>query len=315
MATTSGNTIDDLLSTTLQRYAEVDFRDNVFKSNAGFYLMRDSAKALDGGAYIEEPILTAASTSVGSYRDFDTFDVSAQEGLGLAEFNWKQYYVSITLSGFDEMRNQGVAAVIDLLESKTTQAKLSLFDKMNTDFYGDGTGNSSKNLDGLETAIASTGTYGGFARSTNTFWQSTVTAVSGSLTIARMRTLFNTVSAGGRSGIHPNLIITTQSIYEFYEALLQPDQRFQNTQLADGGFLNLEFKGQPIVWDEAATSGDMYMVNTNYLKLRFHSKRNFATRPFITPANQDAKVAQILWMGNITGSNCRRQGKLTGVTS
>ncbi len=315
MATASGNTLDDLLSTTLQRYAETEFRDNIFLSNAGFYLMRDKAKTLDGGAFIEEPIMVGKSTAVGSYKDYDTFDVSAQEGLNLAEFNWSQYFVSITLSGFDEMRNQGVAAVIDLLESKTTQAKLSLFDRMNTDFYADGTGNSSKNLLGLEIAIASTGTYGGFARSSNSFWQATSTAVSGALTIARLRTLFNTISAGGRSGIHPNLIITTQSVYEFYEALLQPDQRFQNTDMADGGFLNLEFKGQPIVWDEACTAQDVYMVNTNYLQLRAHSKRNFATRPFITPANQDAKVAQILWMGQMTGSNCRRQGKLTSVTS
>lgn len=315
MATTSGNTVDDLLSTTLQRYAETEFRDNIFKSNAGFYLMRDAAKGLDGGAFIEEPIMTAANTAVGSYSNFDTFDVSSQEGFGLAEYNWKQYYVSLTLSGFDEMRNQGMAAIIDLLESKTTQAKMSLFDKMNTDFYADGTGNSSKALDGLETAIASTGTYGGISRSTNTFWQAQVTAVSGATTIARMRTLFNSCSAGGRSGLHPNLIITTQSVYEFYEALLQPDQRFQNTALADGSFINLEFKGQPIVWDEACTSGDMYFLNTNFLKLRYHNKRNFATRPFVTPANQDARVAQILWMGDVTGSNPRRTGKLTGLTS
>jgi hypothetical protein len=33
----------------------------------------------------------------------------------------------------------------------------------------------------------------------------------------------------------------------------------------------------------------------------------------VTPANQDAKVALVLWMGNLTGGNCRRQAKLTGL--
>lgn len=308
-------TFDDVLSTTLAKWVRSELADNIFNSNALFYTLRDRAKGVSGGTYLEEPLMTGKSTATGSYAGYEQLNVSAQQGIALAEYNWKQYYASITIDGLSENQNAGDSRVIDLLDSKTTQARMSLFDRMNIDAFADGTGNNSKNIDGLEIAIDSTGTYGGILRSTYTYWAAQETAVSGALTIARMRTMFNTCSSGGRRETQPNLIITTQSIHEFYENLLQPDQRFTNTALADGGFNNLEFKGKPVTWDEACTATNMYFINSNFLTFRFHSSRNFASTPFVKPANQDARTALVLWMGNLTGSNPRRQGKLTGITS
>jgi hypothetical protein len=308
-------TFDDVLSTTLAKWVATELADNIFLSNALFYSLRDRAKSVSGGTYLEEPLMTGKSTATGSYSGYEQLNVSAQQGIALAEFNWKQYYASITIDGLSESQNAGDARVIDLLDSKTNQARMSLFDRMNTDAFSDGTGNNSKNLDGLEIAIDSTGTYGGILRSTYTYWAANETAVAGALTIARMRTMFNTCSSGGRRETQPGLIITTQSIHEFYENLLQPDQRFTNTDLADGGFNNLEFKGKPVTWDEACTATNMYFINPQFLTFRYHQARNFASTPFVKPANQDARTALVLFMGNITGSNCRRQGKLTGITS
>ncbi len=308
-------TFDDVLSTTLAKWVRTELADNIFTSNALFFSLRDRAKQVSGGTYLEEPLMTGKSTATGSYAGYEQLNVAAQQGIALAEFNWKQYYASITMDGLSENQNAGDSRVIDLMESKTNQARMSLYDKMNIDAFADGTGNSSKALDGLEIAIDSTGTYGGILRSTYTYWAAQETAVSGALTIARMRTMFNTCSSGGRKETQPGLIITTQSVHEFYENLLQPDQRFTNTALADGGFNNLEFKGKPVTWDEACTSGVMYFINPEFMAFRTHAQRNFATTPFVKPANQDARTALILFMGNLTGSNCRRQGKLTGVTS
>lgn len=308
-------TFDDVLSTTLAKWVRSELADNIMNSNALFYSLRDRAKSVSGGTYLEEPLMTGKSTATGSYSGYEQLNVSAQQGIALAEYNWKQYYASITIDGLSESQNSGDSRVIDLLDSKTNQARMSLFDRMNTDAFADGTGNSSKNLDGLEIAIDSTGTYGGILRSTYTYWAAQETAVSGALTIARMRTMFNTCSSGGRRETQPNLLITTQAVHEFYENLLQPDQRFTNSELADGGFNNLEFKGKPLTWDEACTSGNMYFINSNFLTFRYHASRNFASTPFVKPANQDARTALILFMGNLTGSNCRRQGKLTGITS
>ena len=306
-------TFDALMSTTLQKYCEKALVDNITTSNAIFWSLKDKAyKPLDGGEVIAVPIMSGLSGAVGSYSGFDLLNTSNQQGMARAEFNWKFYYATITISGSDETRNTGEAAIINLLGGKVAQAEASLRDAMNTDLFADGTGNGNKALDGLAIAIDSAGTYGGVDRATYTWWQATETAVSGVLTIARLRKGFNDASSGGKD--HPNLLISDQDEFEAYEGLLQPDQRFTDSKMADGGFQTLLFKQQPWVWDENATAGVVYLVNTNYLTLYYHRTRNFNSTPFEKPTNQDAKVSMILWAGNLTGTNPRRQTKLTGLT-
>lgn len=179
--------------------------------------------------------------------------------------------------------------MVNLLKGKIMQAEESLKNTMNTDLFGDGTGNSNKALDGLAIMVDSTGTYAGIDRAAYSWWAAQETAVSGVLTIARLRKMFNDCSRGGKD--HPNLLISDQDEFEAYEGLLQPDQRFQDNKLADGGFLSLLFKNQPWVWDEAATAGVVYMLNLRYIDFYYHKDANFKSTPFQRPYNQDAKVS------------------------
>ena len=126
-----------------------------------------------------------------------------------------------------------------------------------------------------------------------------------------MATLYNSVSVGNDQ---PSIIITTQDVYEDYEALLTDQIRYTDTDVADAGFQNLMFKGAPVTFDGACTSQVMYMLNTKYLQLVGHSDTWFKPTPFVRPTNQDAVYSQILSYGNLTCSNRARQGKLTGVT-
>lgn len=192
------------------------------------------------------------------------------------------------------------------------QAEMSLIESMNGDLFTDGTGNSSKDLTGLVLAIDSAGTYGNIARSTETWWSSQETAVSGPLTIDSMRTMYNDCSKGYRKA-HPDLIVTDQTEYEAYEAKLQPDMRFSDNKLADAGFENLAFKGSKMVFDEQCNDGVMYFINTEMMGLRVHKDAKFTVTDEQRPVDQDAFVKQILWMGNLVTKNSARQGKLTGL--
>lgn len=85
-------------------------------------------------------------------------------------------------------------------------------------------------------------------------------------------------------------------------------------KLGDAGFQVLEFKGQPIVWDELCNSGVMYFLNTNHMNLSVHKDANFEVSDFVKPENQDARVAQILFMGNLTCDRRSSFYKLTAKT-
>ena len=139
-----------------------------------------------------------------------------------------------------------------------------------------------------------------------------------------MRTAFNSVSLGGKDT--PDLIVTTQTLYEKYESLLTyvsstnvagsmtfPTEGVK--KLGDAGFGALAFKGQPVVWDELCTSTYMFFLNLNHMKLVVHEKANFEVSDFVKPENQDARVAQILFMGNLTCDRRKSFGLLSGKTA
>lgn len=318
---------DAVLTTTLRNWVEQKLVDNVFTARPLFFFLKSAGqvKPITGGARIVIPLIHATNSTVGSYSGYDTISTTAQGGISAAEYNWSQMAVTISISGIEEAQNSGESEIIGLLEAKTMQAEESLGESMNTMFFGDGTGNSGKDYLGLTTLIsagnaagsagngsASTTNVGGIDASTNAYWRSYVESSAAQLTIAQMTTAYNTVSVGADQ---PNLILTTQALFERYESLLQPQLRFADSKTADAGFQNLLFKGAPVTYDGACTAGRMYFLNTKYLKLVGHKDRWFTPTPFVRPTNQDARVAQILVYGQLVASNRRRQGVLTGKTA
>ena len=306
-----------MLSTTLKKYRKT-LTDNIHKSNAVFYMLKEKGgiREEDGGERIVEPLMYGKNTTAKSYDGYEALDTTPQTGIDSAEYNWKQYSVSISISGKEERQNAGTSRIVNLLDAKIKQAELSLTESLSEGLFSDGTGNSSKNLTGLAAMVNNSGTYGGINSSTYTWWKAGVDSTSESLSLADMRTAFNTASVGGKDT--PDLIVTTQSLFEAYEGLFtQVAVTGSNARagdfstmsegqkkIADGGFQTLQYKGVPIVWDEQCTAGYMYFLNTKHMKLVVHKEANFETTNFVKPENQDARVAQVLWMGNLT---CNRR--------
>jgi len=194
------------------------------------------------------------------------------------------------------------------------QAEETVIENMNTMFWGDGTGNSSKDWIGLDLIVTKPNTaLGGIdpTDSGNSWWASTETDEGGALALATMANVYNTVSVGNDQ---PTILIGTQAVYESYEALLQPQLRYSDAGTADAGFQNLLYKGAPVTFDSACTSGELMFLNTKYLRLVAHSDVWFKPTPFVRPTNQDARYAQILSYGNLTCSNRARQGYMFGIT-
>lgn len=111
----------------------------------------------------------------------------------------------------------------------------------------------------------------------------------------------------------PDLIVTTQVIFDAYESSLQANKRWTgDASLADAGFQTLRFKGATVVVDSHCPAGQMYMLNTRYLDFKVHNKRNFAFEPFKRQEANDVMQARIFWMGQLTCSNARMQGVIVG---
>jgi hypothetical protein len=308
-----GDALQTLLATTVANYRKT-LTDNVFNARPLTYFLMDKGRIrmLNGGTNIVEPLIYGENSTVASYSGYDTISLTPQSGITAAEFDWKQYAASVAISGIEEAKNNGEQAMVNLLEAKIMQAEESMKEGFNAMFFSDGTGNSSKDWNGLGNLVESGNTVGGINSSTETWWRSYEENTAAALTLAQMTTAYNSVSVGND---HPDMILGTQTLFEKYESLLQPQLRYTDTKTADAGFQNLLFKAAPVAYDVDCPATNMYFLNSKYITLVGHSDKWFEVTPFIKPENLDARYSLILCYGNLTVRNRKRQGKLTAKTA
>jgi hypothetical protein len=201
------------------------------------------------------------------------------------------------------------------------QAEESMREGFNLMFFGNGTdtlgaagADSGKSWNGLGNIVESGNTVGGINSATagNEFWRSYEQNTAEALSLANMTTAYNSASVGSD---HPDVVLTTQTLFEKYESLLTPNLRYADTKTADAGFQNLLFKATPIMYDTACTAGVVYFLNSKYLKLVGHTDKWFSQTEFVRPENMDARYALIMCYGNLICSNRAKQGKLTAKTA
>jgi hypothetical protein len=62
------------------------------------------------------------------------------------------------------------------------------------------------------------------------------------------------------------------------------------------------------------TVSTVFMVNSEAFEWVVDSQTDMMTTPFIRPVGQDARVAEILWMGAVGVNNRRKNGVLYGIS-
>ena len=316
-------TITDLVATTLA-YRTKKLADNLRAHNALLTRLgqKGNIKPIDGGRTIYEPFIFGSNGNGGFYSGYDTLPVSAQDVISGAEFAWKQYAVPVLISGLEEMENSGEEAVLDLLEGRIQAAEATMENDLATSIYGDGTGSGGKGITGLDAAVPqdpTTGTYGGIARdqSANTFWRSQLYDPSATPTSTTIQGYMNTLWARTLRGTdRPDLIMSGSTIWATYMNSLQTLQRFTDPDQAKLGFPSIKYMDADVVLDTVSgvVATDMYFLNTTYLKWRPHKRRNMVP---LDPkrryaVNQDASVQILAFMGNLTCSGSKFQGRLKG---
>jgi hypothetical protein len=298
--------------------------DNVYDSSSllKIFLMDQSVKLL-GGERVVEPILYAKNSSGGAYSGFDTHKMEPPENITASEYFWASYYQTISISGEDEDKNEGEAKILNLIGERTQEAELALKDTIIDDIYS---GSGSKGIIGLDTAIG-TGTYGGINPTDFAGWVSGVDTDAHSyanmVDSSNASYIHKLLRKGFRSCKHlgqkPNLIVTSDIIWDTYEETLQKSATYPKTgrgrKIADAGFDVIEFRNVPMVSDEKIPAGYMYILNTNFLKLRIHPNKNFKFTGFVKPANQDAKAGQIYFKSQLCVNNRRMHYKFSDLAN
>lgn len=318
-----------LIASTIENWIPT-LIEQIFSSKPLLWALENAGAVEDepGGTSIVQPLIYAESANVGSYADYDVFATDPNTGISAAEFPWRQFYGLLHISGIEAAMNSGEQAVLNLLDSRGKQLRLSMAEEMERQFFDDGSGNSGKDFDGIAAIVSNSdpswGDLGGIDRA-NTYWQAyendfaaaTITGLQ-----AAMRTTYNTASSGSE---HPNFLVGTQEAFEAYEGQLVDQQRFEDPVAADGGFQNLLFKNVPFTFSEYAdraftvnavahAEDPIWFLNLDYIHLKKLASVWFSATDPKEPVNQDAQYQSILCYGNLTTSNASRQAVLHSVT-
>lgn len=310
--------VDELLTTSWYNLIP-GIRDNVFKSNPVFkylYEGKGGGKMRKrGGVSLSHGELYATNSTAMSYQRYDQLDTTPQDGLTRDNWLWAQYAVTVTVDGFSErIANAGDSKIEDILEVKKMQAEEGLSLKLEQHMFQATPG--AKDIQSLPVIILSSGTIGGINGTTNTWWASQQTA-SGSFSAqgrSDLTALWNLISVQNPVG-GPDMLVSDQASFQFYESSLVAQERFTTNKLVDIGIQNLEFKGTPWTWSPQGTSGVIYAIHDKGLEFIVNSDTDFLATPFVTPTNQDARTSKILLACALTTGDRRKLGKLTGVTA
>src|SRR5687767_7293339 len=135
---------DVLVTTTLDK-ARPKLADQITTDNAlTAWLDMKSRVTLDGGTVVRRPLVFAFNDTVSTYSGYDVIDTTPQEGLGWAEYEWKQHAGSVVISGEEVHKNAGAAQLINLLEAKIEQLRFSVVDDLNAMLWATSVGNGGK---------------------------------------------------------------------------------------------------------------------------------------------------------------------------
>lgn len=320
------STLTEIVTTTL-RNRTGKLADNVTKNNALLMRMKKKGKVkpVSGGRTIVQELEYAENGTFKRYSGYESLNIAPSDVFTGAEFNYAQAACAVSISGLEMLQNSGENAIIDLLESRISNAERTLVNNIAVDCYSDGTADGGRQIGGLQLLISGTpssGTVGGIDASTTvgSFWRNiafdATTDGGAAATSANIQSYMNRVYVQlVRGADAPDLIVADNNYYRLYLESLQAIQRITSDEMAQAGFSSLKYMNADVVLDGGygggAPTNSMYFLNTDYIYFRPHADRNFVPLGDDRFAvNQDAMVKLIGFAGNMTVSNRRLQGVL-----
>lgn len=325
MALSFTQQLDTLYATTWKLRWD-GIRDQVMLATPFFYLMdkKGRKKYQTGGSKIEIPLRYKKNETIHYISKGEAVGLQSTEALTLAQYNWKYLTGHIIRYFVDWHQNRGKAKIIDRVKADIDNLQESTMQSLDTDLFGDGTGDNSKAINGLANLIPDTvtsGTVGGIDRAMYAWWRPSVTSMTGKNVsvhlLPYMRTKFNDCAIYGQGpNRFPDMLVTTQTVYESYEAEIAEVARVYTGDkgLADLGFGDLTFKGRPITWDPSCSAYDLFYLNSNHLWWVVDPEVEFDLGDFLPIYDQPRDVvAHMLTACNLVGDNFIRQGKISEI--
>lgn len=333
------------IQATTNQYLARFWVDQVLRDNLFFGEILGNSQKWDGSQMLF-PVKYQKGVASVAFNGFDQLPTSQQPVTVNMLFFPTFVATNVALAGSDLSVNKTAEQKVNLMTQMMKSRAQDGADDIGTFFQGTGTAFGGKAPNGLGNIVDNgtvAATIGGLSRATYSSLNATVTASSGTISLLKIRQLYNNISDGR---VAPDYAYTDYTTWAYVEQLLQPFQRNTYTD-----FTNMDagtgYKSKGLIWDglviyrdKKCTTGNFYLLNMNYLKwygLNWwegtpvsledknikgniyeynpaNATKSFTWTNWIKAYNQGAVNGFMILGGQLICNDPFRNGVLTGVT-
>jgi len=260
------------VTTTTNQYLAPFWVDQILRDNYFFGKLMSKTKRWNGSQMLF-PMKYQKGVSSVAFNGFDLLPITQQPVSVSMTFYPTFIATNVALAGSDLSINDTPLQTLKLMKVVMESRSQDAADDVGNFLQGDGTSFGGKAPNGLANTVDNgtvAPTYGGLSRATYTGLNSTVTASGGTISLVKVRTLWNSISDGP---VIPDFIITDYTTWGYFEQLQTPFQRNnQDFRAADrtvaqtSGYSEQRWDGMIISRDKKITTGYFYMLNTKFLE-------------------------------------------------
>ena len=320
MPGTLSQALDNLYTTTWQN-RRMDVADNIFDSRPFWYWLKEKGKltSMEGGKWIEVNLRYGKSPNVAWIGKGEQVNMGDMEHLTIAYYEWRYLIDSIIRFMVDDQKNRGKQAILNLADSKVDTSQMSLTDELETTLFGAQSGLKMYGLRDLVADSPSTSKLVGHVnQGTYEWWRNQTHNLNNDSWAAeghqRMRTMLNDCMNNDMND-RPDIIVSAQTPYEYYEDDTLEQRRVVNKTLGDAGFETQEYKGIPMIWSPKC-SERMYFLNTNFLEFVYDPMLYFDMTEWKPIPNQaNDRAAQIVTACQLITNRRRVHGVIHNINT
>lgn len=260
------------ITTTTNQYLAPFWVDGVLRDNYFFGKLMQKTKKWNGSQMLF-PAKYQKGVATVAFNGFDLLPITQQPVAVNMTFYPSFTATNVALAGSDLSVNSTPMQTLNLMKVTMESRAQDAADDIGNFLQGDGTSFGGKAPAGLGNLVddgTNTATYGGLARASYNFLNSTVTASGGTISLVKVRTLWNSISDGP---VVPNFIVTDYTTWGYFEQLQTPYQRnnqdfspAMRTVAQTSGYTEQRWDGMIISRDKKITTGYFYMLNLDFLE-------------------------------------------------
>lgn len=318
----SGDIISDLNLATNDYFLPA-LVDQIWKKNTLLDILVAKQKKIGTGRKIVLDLEYGDSMSGGAYSKTDKLDIVPTEMLGQAEFDWAHYWAGNSIWKFDELQNAGKEQRLDILKVKMQAMEKKIRRDIAKDLFVTEAAHVSGHISSIHQAVfEQSNTYGGIARSSNSWWKAGQTTSAGALTFEMLEKAL--VESALLTGEPADLIVMNKHAFNYYWSLCTT-KTVWNDRAKDPGLEAPPFGKARVIWDEnvpddsgaaGANHSYMYFLNTDHIFMYSHPKDSFTFSGWTDMTNIEGQRrldGRIFWTGNLMTDLPQAHYALSGV--